>query len=573
MQRIVAALFEKLTSGRVASKRFFKIFNYSPNFYIGFSVLAVCLSLLVYSSYQNYIQETHRALRNEARHITATLEEIFDSANQLINYFARQISISNYEDLNNIIHIIGKQSGEEDSVSWINIGWINNKGMYLYERNSGKIDPPVSLLHRPYLQLCMKKPWNFFVTQVVVGAGLGIRKVPGGVGITDKNGHYIGTLCFGFKLMDLNRRVRQKINMANYDENNLSYVILDKDLHIVLQSPDNEIDVESSFYKDHIGSSNIFTNEEGLNTDPIQYQDVNYVYYKKTRNFPYYILMGISYKKFYMGFMWKLLPFFLTIIFVGCVSVIVNFLGRKKFFQEISRAEKAKTSYLNRKQDFIASQLSIICESSTLLNQLIKEGSAANFLQNSQLKLLRLIDKSAQLVQAKVSNEILRKEVDIEAIIKECILIQTTYAYTKRVFIDCNISPQVVKINIDPLKLEQVILSILSLSIDLGPEKININIEISKISKDNKQLLQVLISDNGQAFDQESWKRIEQHTDNPYLMLNYDDINKIVMQHGGNFSLESQYAKGKKFRIILPYMENVEETIEQEENIIKFPSR
>ncbi len=285
--------------------------------------------------------------------------------------------------------------------------------------------------------------------------------------------------------------------------------------------------------------------------------------------------MGISYKKFYLSFIWKLLPFFFTILFVGAISLIINFFGKKKFFQEISRAEKSKINYLKKQKGIINTQLSIIEESSHLLDNMVKNSSQTNFAHDPQLRLIRLINKSAQYGSTMIHGEISKEEVDVEAILKECVLIQSTYAYVRKIEIKCHFGENISKINLDLLKFEQVILSILSLIIDVGPEKTSVQIEISDIFHNSKKSMQILIQDDGQAFDQESWKKLGQYTNenNPYLTLNYEDIDKIITLHRGSFFLESKHTKGKKFKILLPYVEIGEESEKQMANVVDFPRR
>ena len=513
------------------------------------------LCILLFNYYYNYDLNTQRTLKNEARHISNTLEETFDGANQLLNYFARQISASETNDINRLIQIIGKKDGLEDNVSWINIGWITAQDMYVYDRNTGKIDPPINLSSRPYLKKCKKEPWKFFLSQVVVWAGAGIRKIPGGIGIIDDQGNYRGTLCVGFKLADLKYRVTQKVNMANYDEHNLSYVVLDKDLHIVLQSPNNQKDVADAFYKNEIGSSNVFLNEEGTLFDPIICEDVTYTHYKKTHNFPYWVLMGMSRKKFYLDFIYNLWPFLITTIFVGLVALHFHLSYREKSNDKIIKGEKSQKDFDKRLKQRHTNQLKDI------QSYLTNEEISPSFFKNILNQIIESFEND------NIYSNLYLEETDIINFVQECKYSFYGRAIFKKIEI---IGPaydvSIPYIKIDRLKIQQVIRSILRFIIGLGGEKIQIKIEISSLNKRGHEFLQIVIYDTGQSCSKEHWNADSSSS------VGYREAEEIINQQcRGQFIYQSPYdgKNGKRFTIRLPYVYDISEN--HSPNVIRFP--
>lgn len=498
-------------------------------------LVIVIISSLSCSTYLKYINSIEQNLKNESRYISNKLEDVLENASQLLMHLSKQITAADTDDTSTIAKIIGKSRDEKDNLTGLNVGWIDKNNMYVYGRNVGMIEPPCHLADRPYLKNCIKSPGIFYTSQVVIGAFIGIKKVPGGIGVTDRKGNYVGTLCMGIELADLARKVQQEINMSNFYEANINYVVLDKDFHIVLQSYNDNSDIESSYYKNNLSEEEFVTKEGRLST-PIFHNGITFTHYKKVENFPYYIIVGTNYITSFLNFLQKLLPVGLCIVSLLIICGFLLFLNRKKILEQAAIAEGAKQKFLD---DLKAEHLNILKEEITR--------SSVNEIYEAVSSLYQFIPENLNV-----------SAVNITKIIKECIIIQSQKALWHQIKIRTFFAQDELKLHCDKLYLKQIILGILSLSIETlkanaHKKFIKIYTNITKIN--NNDFVQIIIEDNGLALGKEKIKELQERG-----QWNYDNISftlhiieeLIRIQNGHSLDIETSRNSGKKIIIAFP---------------------
>ncbi len=553
-------------------KRFFNILNCIYMFVLVF------LCALSYAYYLVHVNDVKKTLKNEARHIASTMEEIFDFSGQLIVYLSEKIAAAGTNDPHIIAEIIGKDISDNDSLSWLNIGWINDKNMFVFDRKIGFLTPPYNLSHRPYVQDCRRAPGKFFTSQVVIGASVGIRKIPGGIGIVNHQGHYLGILCVGFKLVDLNYKVQQKLSMANFDDTNVSYVVLDKDFHIVIQSPDNKTDIESSYYRDHLENVSIFSNDEGILIKPLTYKDITYTSSKKLKYFPYYVLTGINQKVSFFYFLGKLCPIFITFIIIGVALALLLQSNRRQFLRQAAMSQKARFNFLKEVRSVGKDSLNSILVFSDILSKTLKKEIDVGVTVGKQLDLLSKIHEEACNLYDHTTDIMNFSEVDVNSVIEECVLVQSQTALLQDIKIKTSLYPYLPLLSADKLRLKQIILGLISLSLEYSPKKSLIKISTSLQNMNNQDFLELVIEDNGFALGQEELHRMQERLEKEAIgndmHFDFKAIEKLVLLHQGTIHVKSQWHHGKKITLTFSYMKAALDEKKKNEHTMPFiPSK
>jgi len=527
--------------------------------YILCIALSFCLCFLSYLVYISHSTNLKNDLKNEARYIANALQEVFDWSDQLTTHISKQIAVVDTQDINAITKIIGKESsmGDNNSLLWMNIGWINSKNLLVFNRKYGIMTPPHDLSQRPYVQQAHKKQWKFTTSQVVIGTPSGLRQISGGIGITDCKGKYLGVLAVCFDLVDLHSKVRQKLSMANFSENNLSYVVLDQDLHIILQSPDNEIDVESSYYKDTFGDSNFFLNDEGTITGNIKFKGINYTHYKKVKNYPYYVLTGFNPSIMNWHFLWKLSPFIIGLLIMSIGCAILMYFNRKQILKHMEISEKAKLNFLKGIKNEMKAPLNAILAYSEIMSKSLGEEIDIGITTEKQKEMIDGIHNFALNLNDLTADTLDLSSIEINSIIQECVLIHSQTALIKGIKIKTSFHPHLPPLVVDELRFKQAIIGLISLSLEFCPQGSVIKIYTALKSLNEQNFFEIIIQDNGFALTEEAIRRIherlEGETNGSGTHFEFSTIEKLIKMHSGTLLLESEWNQGKKITVTLPY--------------------
>src|SRR5205823_845701 len=95
----------------------------------------------------------------------------------------------------------------------------------------GVLTKPFDMSNRDYLDKTPQFPWTL---QLSIPRFGGLSKqwiIPGGMGVTDKKGNFLGTITLGFTLDGLNRKIAQVLSPAD-----IHYLVLTDDFTPILDS-------------------------------------------------------------------------------------------------------------------------------------------------------------------------------------------------------------------------------------------------------------------------------------------------------------------------------------------------
>lgn len=534
------------------------------HFYSTYVFLLGCLVSLFCYLWISHQQEIKNDLKNEAEYICITLQETLESSGRLAGYLSRQIINTGAQNNNTIAKIItnSRNDVKDDSLSWVNIGWINAENFLVFDSEYGSIDPPCNLSRRQYVQDCIKTPGRFY-TQSVVTAHTGFRIIPGGISVVGNKGERLGIICASLKLSDLNYSLQKKLKTANFVDPTVGYVVLDKNLHIVLKSPNSKIDIESSYYRDTLGSSSVFLSDDGTLPETTTYKDITYTYYKKINNFPYYVLVGVDKTSTFFCFLRESYPLILILVAagIGCIALIR--LNRRRMLSEAEKSERAKLKFINQIKEKTRETLDLVLAYTDILGKSFRDEIDINFSLNKKTEILDEIHRNIINVSNLDASDINCSSVDVNDIIHECVLIQWQSSLIRRTRIKTLLYPCIPPLRADKLRLMQVIVGFLSLSLEYSPKKSLIKIYTALKSIDHQTYLEIIIEDNGFPLDETAIHHIHEkltRSTGEGMHCTLTVLKKIIKMHEGTLEVESQWNEGKKIIITLPYREQVETT-------------
>ena len=150
---------------------------------------------------------------------------------------------------------------------------------------------------------------------------------------------------------------------------------------------------------------------------------------------------------------------------------------------------------------------------------------------------------------------------DVNKLIDKMILLTSPQSHSKHIDIVCNYAPDIRQVWMDPEKIKQVILNLLSNAIDFTPDKGKIELTTKKIVEHGKpETVQIEIKDNGPGIPQDIINKIF----NPYFTTRHKSsmhngtglglftAHKNMQDHGGIIEVKSKVNEGAIFTLSFP---------------------
>jgi len=525
-------------------------------------VVVACSLVFTYILYSSHIKEKHEKLILAANTIDIVLGDSFKEIRNLMTYIGKEISIHEKEQLNFIASILSNSydmlSKNRGVLSCPQFGWANSQHLIVIG-DKCEVRPqinkkPIDVSHRPYVSICQRHPWTFHISRPVIGATSGLWIIPAVFGVTTPQGRYLGSLITGIEIFKLSHRIQQILNSTD-----ISFLILDEDLRIIVQSLNNSIDPKSSYYRDLLEKYDFFNLRDSTLKDPIKYKDIEYSFYKKMSDYPYVILTGFetnfTYKNFLIGAGFQLLELWGIGLF--CLALLYFF--RKRLLSIAYICEKDRELFLKQIQQETQKPIASILKHCAVLLEYFK-GEAHNPSAYQQLELVGSICEAASNLHSLTTISNLNFSFfDVNQSIKECLNIHRHTVVVKEISVRTEFYQNLAPLYADELRFKQMMLGLIALAIDTYiPQGGIIKVSTLLDTIEGKKHLVITVEDNGLGFDAEDIKRMKSKfsTNNTHFTgMDLSSIEQLVSMHQGIFRLDATLPHGKKFTIALPYRE------------------
>lgn len=580
-------------------KKTFLFLKHETRLWGAILALGTLLTSLSYGSYAwwKYHNNLGDQLFQHACAIENTLSHFFGESQRKLSLLGKKMSESIIKDVSHFHGIL--EGNLKDSLFYAqpntgtHISWVTANHTYTwssgYARNEVSLKP--SLMDSPLCLASRQNPWHLCVLSPAINIFTGLWEIPASIGITRDNKTFLGTLIIGFNIATLNALIQKNIS-----DSPISFVVLDDNFEVVLQSPDNAMEFHSPYYKKNILKDlSAFYGDGGKLIEPIGYKNINYTTYKRMPGYPYLILTGLNSTGLYQEFWFFLLPkicvlFLVTIMLF--LLIYIAFLRSTRYFLKIEHCRKKYLTEIKVNHQEIIDYIEI---HSTLIHKYLTGEAKGEINQQSCMNLIQNIMEASRLLKEGLPRSYQFSQVPINNVLQECLQLFSTIALERKLNISANLLPtsQLPPLYCDPFSFKQIIISLLGLSMHCTPSggRIKILTEISKYTDLSIPLNQISndeyfcfqIEDTGIPLSKPEIKRLMEkfYTSNqawPFECigsLSLESVETLINLHEGSLHIETKGTLGKKIRLLLPYRNVPEQAntsdIPEAENVINFP--
>ena len=277
---------------------------------------------------------------------------------------------------------------------------------------------------------------------------------------------------------------------------------------------------------------------------------------------------------------YKILFIALCVVFLVLLLLIVYLIQyinyKKRYEKEILNAKNKAEEASNLKAHFISNishELKtpinvILCaiqliELKNLKNNHDNEKKNISIVKDNCYRLIRLISNIIDIEKAELNDLKLNLENNnIVTLTEDIVMSVIPYAEKKNLNLIFDTDEEEVLIDIDAIKIERVILNLLSNSIKFSKENGYIGVKISSLDK----YVSIVVEDNGLGIAKEELTNIFERfrqVDNSLTRKNEGSgiglsiVKSLVELHGGEITVQSELNKGTRFIVKLPKEMNI----------------
>ena len=317
---------------------------------ISFFIVFLCL-WFTWSVYSKHKTERDFKLSAKASQVDKILSNSFSQVTNYMRIIGKLIVESdnrNIDYISNILKNFGEEFEIQSTGSRTGFDWISPNHYITANSSNGIIKYPIDVSSRDYIKGSTTNPQQLHLSPPSYGLISAEWIIPSAMGFNDREGNYIGAISLGFSINYLVNKIDNGIT-TNIDTN---YVVIDKDMNIVLQSYTNDIVYNNSFFKDYKNIIDDSVNSGNINmVKTIETEDgIVYSSILKMKNTPYTIIVGYNKSEYISQVLNKLYPTTLALIGVGLLfiailrifaqNIILPIVTLSEAADKISRGEK-----------------------------------------------------------------------------------------------------------------------------------------------------------------------------------------------------------------------------------------
>lgn len=511
----------------------------------------------------------------------------------------------NKKHIDEVLSAYRSNSTLTNSFSWTVFGWLDDDYKIIVNSREGIMKNPIDLSVSNHIPFTEKQPDVLKLGSPVIG---GISKkwiIPGGVGLIDKNGKYLGTTTIGFEieiLAKLLNKVLQnpEIDFKLYSRNGVPIFHGNCKIYGVDKSSDEAINnTQVSKILNQINSS---TKDKIF--DISLFQNRHAILIKKIADYPYIMILTYDEKAIKKEFFYiassRLIEIF-SIIFVLLILLILIYRERQQtrkileLKQSANQANDLKSEFLNKAthefKNFVFGIQGCAEIIKNDLHQMVKNHKAgAGFGGKNHLHDLEIdLDLSRDIIEAshdldnflndltdlthtkdgefKINKN--SKLTDVKKIIKRATSLLAKRAKTSDIILITKVADDLHLLsNLDPHRIKQVIMNLVSSAIKYSPNGSVVEITARNIEQKDElrkinqirhgkkfKAIEIIVKDQGFGMNEDeinaALKTIKSLKKSETLSLDLPIVKYLIEKQGGILEIKSQKNHGTEIKIIL----------------------
>jgi signal transduction histidine kinase len=251
-------------------------------------ILVVVSIWVAFETFKNYERGIIKQLESEALRLDRGLIVEIENAAYILESVGRQIQATT-NDSDNIAQLFfsfAKAEGPKRAI----FSWVNKEQLITVSNNLGVLEKPIDVSDRDYVKKSIAEPWKVHIGRPIEGRLSHTWILPLSLGLTDKNGTYLGSVIVALDAESLGNDISRSMK-----DSGIRFAITNLSLTLLTQSP-----AAKKFFNDHFDLDKLA--QLDFEAKPAgQYSRASlfnrkqiYAYYERSSQYPYIIYLGLD---------------------------------------------------------------------------------------------------------------------------------------------------------------------------------------------------------------------------------------------------------------------------------------
>ena len=277
----------------------------------------------------NYERDALKQMESESLRLDRRLIVEVENASYILESVGRQIQATgdNPQNISQLYFSFAKAEGPKRSV----LSWVNKSQMITVSNNLGVLANPIDVSDRDYVKKSIAEPWKVHIGRPIDGRLSNKWVLPMSLGLTDKNGTYMGSVVIALDAQLLSEEIGSTMK-----DTGIRFAVTNLALTLVTQSMNAEHFFTSNFDVNALGKMDFDTEKSGVFSRGSLFNSHDiYSYFERSSQYPYIIFLGLDAQQSHRDIYKLLMPRLFQLLIIALFLLFVLWTVRKRIIQPV----------------------------------------------------------------------------------------------------------------------------------------------------------------------------------------------------------------------------------------------
>jgi signal transduction histidine kinase len=292
-------------------------------------ILVLASIWVTFETYGNYEKDVAKQMEREALRLDRGLIVEIENASYILESIGRQIQATNdtSENIAQLFFSFAKTEGPKRGI----FSWANKEQLITVSNNLGVLDKPIDVSDRDYVKKSIAEPWKVHIGRPIEGRLSHGWILPLSLGLTDRNGTYLGSVIVALDTETLSDNISRTIK-----DNGIHFAITNLSLTLLTQTP-----AAVSFFNDNFDINRLAkidfetSNSGNYSKASIFNPHKMYAYYERSSQYPYVIFLGLDAAQSAHDLRKMLIPRLFQLLVIAVFLLFVLWTVRKRIIHPV----------------------------------------------------------------------------------------------------------------------------------------------------------------------------------------------------------------------------------------------
>lgn len=296
-------------------------------------ILFILIFVSVWVTYQTHIDNGDKIIKqleNESLRIDRALIVEIENASYILESVGRQIASKKelkLEDINALFQTFDRREYAKNSF----FSWGNDNQMLVDSSVTGVLEHPIDISDRDYIKRAVIKPWELHIGRPIEGRISKRWVLPLSLGVTNKQGVYLGVLILSLDISNLTREISKVIK-----EQGINFAITNLSLTLFTQESKDDNFFSQHFNLKDLAGIDFDSAPTGVYSRPsIWDSSAIYSYYERSSEYPYIVFLGYDAKYNTQAIRATLLPRLFQLCVIAGFLLFVLWTVRRRIIEPV----------------------------------------------------------------------------------------------------------------------------------------------------------------------------------------------------------------------------------------------